>query len=110
MKFRDFEGEICGGFLLAKLPAYFPAKRTVLQFVTNTSPHSSHQKVTTSKEICHLVLTLGEISRKESYDLASCLHRIVAAIAQHNNDHAGPIENDARLSPTKAPAPSNLFP
>ena len=65
MTFENLEREMWGEFLVAKFPVNFsPGKKKLnichLNFTTFFT-----QKFTRSKDICHLVLTLGGISRKE---------------------------------------------
>ena len=42
MKSEVFENEICGGFFGVKISCQLSPRKSVLTFLTKTSPHSSH--------------------------------------------------------------------
>ena len=66
MEFGIFGSEPCGDFFgVENYPVNFPRK-IGLKFVTKTSPYSSHWGSQWAKEICHLLLTQGAISRNNS--------------------------------------------
>ena len=67
MKFEVSEGEVCGGFFGGNIILSIFPKKNSLQFCHQYSPILTTfftLKLTITKDICHLVLTLGAISRK----------------------------------------------
>ena len=78
MKFEVFEGEVCGGFFGGKFfLSIFPRKNS-LEICHRNFTTFFTLKFRMTKEICHLVLTLGAISRNKFFQSSGVRESVVS--------------------------------